>query len=177
MGVLYADRQPQAANSKTQDNAGLEAKAGVVGRLCPPTPFRIPTAATMMWPMPLPVRPRSPNSAVTIQAWLGSGDDDDSDAPTANIPALPRFTSAATGYPINGIRQYFMPLRSQRHGAVRLRADGDLRDLPLIDRKRGLAKLIGKAKRRARHARQTNCISQKLESAQSAWRSQRGRAG
>ena len=36
--------------------------------------------------------------------------------------------------------------------------DGDLRDLPLIDRKRGLAKLIGKAKRRARHARQTNCI-------------------
>jgi hypothetical protein len=40
-----------------------------------------------------------------------------------------------------------MPLRSQRHGAVRLRADGDLRDLPLIDRKRGLAKLIGKAKR------------------------------
>ena len=26
----------QAANSKTQDNAGLEAKAGVVGRLCPP---------------------------------------------------------------------------------------------------------------------------------------------
>src|SRR5882757_6824762 len=26
----------QATNSKTQDNAGLEAKAGVVGRLCPP---------------------------------------------------------------------------------------------------------------------------------------------
>ena len=55
--------------------------------------------------------------------------------------------------------------------------DGDdLRDLPLIDRKRRLAKLIGKAKRRARHARQTNCISQKLESAQYAWRSQRERA-
>ena len=53
---------------------------------------------------------------------------------------------------------------------------GDLRDLPLIDRKRRLAKLIGKAKRRARHARQTNCISQKLESAQYAWRSQRERA-
>jgi ATP-dependent DNA ligase len=34
--------------------------------------------------------------------------------------------------------------------------DGDLRDLPLIDRKRRLAKLIGKAKRRARHARQKN---------------------
>jgi hypothetical protein len=26
----------QAANSKTQDKAGAEAKAGVVGRLCPP---------------------------------------------------------------------------------------------------------------------------------------------
>ena len=52
---------------------------------------------------------------------------------------------------------------------------GDLRDLPLIDRKRRLAKLIGKAKR-SRHARQTNCISQKLESAQYAWRSQRERA-
>jgi ATP-dependent DNA ligase len=36
--------------------------------------------------------------------------------------------------------------------------DGNLRDLPLIDRKRRLAKPIGKAKRRARHARQTNCI-------------------
>ena len=35
---------------------------------------------------------------------------------------------------------------------------GDLRDLPLIDRTRRLAKPIGKAKRRARHARQTNCI-------------------
>jgi ATP-dependent DNA ligase len=54
--------------------------------------------------------------------------------------------------------------------------DGDLRDLPLIDRKRRLAKLIGKAKRRVRHARQTSCISQKLESAQYAWRSQRERA-
>ena len=36
--------------------------------------------------------------------------------------------------------------------------DDDLRDLPLIDRKRRLAELIGKAKR-ARHARRTNCIS------------------
>ena len=54
--------------------------------------------------------------------------------------------------------------------------DGDLRDLPLIDRKRRLAKLVGKAKRRVRHARQTSCISQKLESAQYAWRSQRERA-
>ena len=36
--------------------------------------------------------------------------------------------------------------------------DDDLRDLPLIDRKRRLTELIGKAKRRARHARQTNCI-------------------
>jgi len=53
---------------------------------------------------------------------------------------------------------------------------GDLRDLLLIDRKRCLAKLIGKATRRARHARQTNCISKKLESAQYAWRSQRERA-
>jgi ATP-dependent DNA ligase len=57
----------------------------------------------------------------------------------------------------------------------RIEHDGDLRDLPLIDRKRRLAKLIGKAKRRARHARQTNCISQKLESAEYAWRSQRER--
>ena len=54
--------------------------------------------------------------------------------------------------------------------------DGDLRDLPLFDRKRRLAKLVGKAKRRVRHARQTSCISQKLESAQYAWRSQRERA-
>ena len=54
--------------------------------------------------------------------------------------------------------------------------DGDLRDPPLIDRKRRLAKLMGKAKRRARHARQTNGISQKLESAQYAWRSERVRA-
>ena len=52
--------------------------------------------------------------------------------------------------------------------------DDDLRDLPLIDRKRRLAELIGKAKRAV--ARRTNCISQKLESAQYAWRSQRERA-
>ena len=50
----------------------------------------------------------------------------------------------------------FHPLRSQRRAAAVLFAfdliehDGDdLRDLPLIDRKRRLAKLIGKAKRRA----------------------------
>jgi ATP-dependent DNA ligase len=50
---------------------------------------------------------------------------------------------------------------------------GDLRDLPLIDRKRRLAELIeGQA---SRHARRTNCISRKLESAQYAWRSQRER--
>ena len=47
-----------------------------------------------------------------------------------------------------------MPLRSQRHGAVRLRPGlsndgGDLRDLPLIDRKRRLLQLIGKTKTRA----------------------------
>ena len=47
---------------------------------------------------------------------------------------------------------------------------GDLRDLPLIDRKRRLAELIGKV----RHARRTNCISQRLESAHC--RSQRERA-
>lgn len=41
--------------------------------------------------------------------------------------------------------------------------DGDLRDLPLIDRKRRLAELIGKAKRAVTRGR-TNCISQKLES-------------
>ena len=43
----------------------------------------------------------------------------------------------------------FQPFRSQRRGAVRLRPDDDddLRDLPLIDRKRRLAELIGKAKR------------------------------
>ena len=52
---------------------------------------------------------------------------------------------------------------------------GDLRDLPLIDRKRRLAELIGKAKA-SRHAGRTNCISQKLESAQYACRSQRERA-
>lgn len=51
--------------------------------------------------------------------------------------------------------------------------DGDLRDLPLIDRKRRLAKLIGKAKR-AVATDKLHC--QKLESAQYAWRSQRERA-
>ena len=40
---------------------------------------------------------------------------------------------------------------------------GDLRGLPLIDRKRRLAELIGKAKRAVTRDGQ-NCISQKLES-------------
>ena len=41
--------------------------------------------------------------------------------------------------------------------------DGDdLRDLPLIDRKRRLAKLDRQGQAASRHARQTNCISQKL---------------
>ena len=45
--------------------------------------------------------------------------------------------------------------------------------MPLIDRKRRLADLIGKAKRAV--TRRTNCISQKLEFAQYACRSQRER--
>ena len=54
--------------------------------------------------------------------------------------------------------------------------DGDeLRDLPLIERKRLLAKLLGSAKRAVTRDG-TNCISQKLESAQYACRSQRERA-
>src|SRR5207342_75998 len=35
------------------------------------TPSRIPTAATMTWRMPLPARPRSPNSADTTRASAG----------------------------------------------------------------------------------------------------------
>ena len=42
---------------------------------------------------------------------------------------------------------------------------GDLRDLPLIDRKRRLAEPVGKARE---PSGRTNCISQKLESAQQA---------
>jgi hypothetical protein len=36
IGSFGLEAWSQAANSKTQDNDGLEAKAGVVGRLCPP---------------------------------------------------------------------------------------------------------------------------------------------
>ena len=48
--------------------------------------------------------------------------------------------------------------------------DGELRDLPLIDRKQRLAEPVGKARE---PSGRTNCISQKLESAQYAWRFQR----
>ena len=76
----------------------------------------------------------------------------------------------------------FHPLRNQRRGseavlfAFDLTEHGgdDLGNLPLIDHKRRLAELIGKAQAASRHARQTNCIS-KTESAQYAWRSRRER--
>jgi ATP-dependent DNA ligase len=51
---------------------------------------------------------------------------------------------------------------------------GDLRDLPLIDRKRRLAELIGKAKRAVTRDGQT--AFPKLETAQYASRAQRERA-
>ena len=50
---------------------------------------------------------------------------------------------------------------------------GDLRDLPLIDRKRRLAELIGKAKRAITR---DGLVSQKLETAQYACRSKHERA-
>ena len=56
-----------------------------------------------------------------------------------------------------------------------IKHDGDdLRDVPLIDRKRRLAELIGKAKRAITRDGQT--VSQKLETAQYACRSKHERA-
>ena len=86
--------------------------------------------------------------------------------PTASRPSLkPRSASRRTSFLIDGEvviarddgRPDFRALRSQRRGheAVLFAFDliehdgDDLRDLPLIERKRRLAKLIGKAQRRA----------------------------
>ena len=65
----------------------------------------------------------------------------------------------------------FHPLRNQRRGseavlfAFDLTEHGgdDLGNLRLIDHKRRLAELIGKAQAASRHARRTHCISQKME--------------
>ena len=64
----------------------------------------------------------------------------------------------------------FRALRSKRRGSEvvlyafdLLEHDGcDLRDLPLIGRKRRLARTDRQGQAASRHARQTNCISQKF---------------
>ena len=78
----------------------------------------------------------------------------------------------------------FHPLRNQRRGSEAvlfafdlIEHDGDdLGNLPLIDRKRRLAELIGKAKRRAVTRDGQTAFPKNWSLAQYAWRSQRERA-